>query len=85
MSLPDGTTYEQTRNPNGVILRSTQLLGGNRDVIYLGISCDVLSDRLGEGKWAFSPDAVIIDFIGESLSFRPAADFVGRDITACTF
>ena len=73
----EGVSYAQQRNQYGVVLRA------GTDVIYLGTSCDVLSAERGEGKWATTPDQVILDFFNKSLSLSPVTAFVGRDIPEC--
>ncbi|RED18627.1 hypothetical protein [Pontivivens insulae] len=73
----EGVTYDQQRNRYGVVLRAGD------DVIYLGVSCDVLSEARGEGKWATTSDQVILDFFDRSLSLQPIGQFVGRDIAEC--
>lgn len=73
----EGVIYDQLRNQYGVVLRA-----GN-DVIYLGESCDVLSVERGEGKWASTPDRVILDFYEFSIDLRPGEDFLGQDIREC--
>ena len=59
----NGQTYAATTNEHGATLTSTD------ETIYLGNSCDALSDKNEHGEWAWANDGFIIEFPGRRIGF----------------
>jgi len=59
----NGQTYTATQNVNGAVLTSKS------ETIYLGNSCDALSDAGEEGTWAWANGGFLIVFPNRRIGF----------------
>jgi hypothetical protein len=59
----DGRQWNAVVNRHGAVLRS------NREVIYLGHSCDAQSPTLGRGRWEFANGGFLIRLSRRAFGF----------------
>lgn len=73
-----GDFYAITVNENGAVLRS------GSEIIYMGISCDVMTDRGERGSWYWSNAGFAINLPGRRMAFArsdtPVENSVGCGI-----